>query len=199
MPIATLKCCGCKERFDRTIETAYRSPTNSWFHSSECAASYAMVKSIKQKQKKAKARMNKMRAEVKGLGHWKHQTQKVINGYVRARDKGKSCISCDKLEGDLSTDALHGSVWDAGHYRSVGSEPSLRFDLRNINGQCRNCNGYRGGRKLDQQPHIIERYGHSRLDWLDGNHEAKHYTIEQLARMRKVIRKRARKHYGLKL
>jgi len=57
--------------------------------------------------------------------------QKVFNTYIRLRDKGKNCISCDKpLQ----------NKYDAGHFFSVGAYPNLRFNENNVHGQCVHCN-----------------------------------------------------------
>ena len=78
-----------------------------------------------------------------------------------------------------------GGVWDAGHFRSVGSAPELRFEPKNVNGQCRSCNGFKGGMPKEYAQGIVQRYGQERLDWLEGHHEAKHYTIDDLEQLRK--------------
>jgi hypothetical protein len=58
--------------------------------------------------------------------------QKVFNTYIRTRDKGKPCVSCDKFlkENDVN----------ASHYFSVGSSPNLRFNEDNCHSSCIKCN-----------------------------------------------------------
>ena len=194
MATATRKCCGCKTRYQQSLDTWRQSPVG-YFHDNDCQIAYA-IRTRDNKRAKVKAAEWKVKkAEVKGLKYWLKVTQPIVNKYARLRDSNKPCISCGKYQHELSTSALHGSVWDGGHYRSVGSNCSLRFDLRNINGQCADCNRFKGGRKGDQKARIVERYGQARLDWLDGNHDAKNYTIQHLERMRKLINKRM-KRYG---
>lgn len=72
--------------------------------------------------------------------------------------------------------------------------PSLRFDLRNIHGQCRPCNG--GGTlsyKRGKNPAVVRdeyeirlraRFGDDLADWLNGPHLVKHWTCEQLRLLR---------------
>lgn len=188
------KCTGCKQRFYQDLDTWRESPVGP-FHNSDCQIEYAraqVAKKHKAEAKQKKAAHRKKLIEVKGLGHWIKETQKVVNQYVRLRDKGKPCISCGIYESEMKSTALTGGVFDAGHFRTTGAFPELRFDLRNINGQCRSCNSFNGGRVREQEEGIVNRHGQDRLDWLLSYHKPKHYTIEHLARMRAVLRKRMR-------
>ena len=67
-------------------------------------------------------------------------TQQVFNRMIRLLDEGKPCISCGRSQ--------FGSYWDAGHYRSVGSCPEIRFDPRNCHIQGSGCN--RANRRPDK-------------------------------------------------
>ena len=58
--------------------------------------------------------------------------QKFFNTYIRLRDKGKPCISCDKQ--------LRDNDINASHYFSVGSSPNLRFNEDNVHNSCIKCN-----------------------------------------------------------
>lgn len=59
-----------------------------------------------------------------------------VHKYVRLRDKGKPCISCDCEWHD---------DFQAGHFYSAGKYTSIKFDLDNINGQCPQCNIFNEG------------------------------------------------------
>lgn len=56
---------------------------------------------------------------------------KWCNQYIRQRDHGKPCVSCGKY-----------TTLQAGHFYSAGKYAGLRFDDRNIHGQCLQCNYY---------------------------------------------------------
>jgi hypothetical protein len=58
--------------------------------------------------------------------------QIIFNTYIRLRDKGKPCISCDKpyREKDIN----------ASHFYSVGAYPNLRFNEDNVHNSCIRCN-----------------------------------------------------------
>jgi hypothetical protein len=63
------------------------------------------------------------------------QAQISVNKRVRERDAGQPCISCQK-----PPKAVY-----AGHYKSVGAHPELRFNADNIHAQCYKCNNMLSG------------------------------------------------------
>jgi hypothetical protein len=65
------------------------------------------------------------------------ESQAAFNAYIRARDAGKPCICCGMFPKSYSGS---GGEWDAGHYRSRGAAPEVRFDERNIHAQLKQCN-----------------------------------------------------------
>lgn len=148
-------------------------------------------KALRAAERARKRKERKRKAEAKGIQHWLKETQKVFNAYIRERDKGLGCISCGTHAHMMGGSGL-GGVIDAGHFKSVGAHPELRFEPKNVHAQCRDCNGFKGGMPKEYAAGIIKRFGQGRLDWLNGKHEAKHYTIEQLADMRKGFRKATR-------
>ena len=159
----------------------------------ECASGY--LKSNAGKKQIEKVRRQKFREkkkEIKGLAHWQRQTQGVINKYARLRDRNQPCISCGKWDHELK-EAVRKGKWDGGHYKTVGGHPEIRFNTKNINKQCLSCNGFNGGNIAGQQEGIEARYGQERLDWLNGPHEFKFYSIDDLERFRKIFNKRIRK------
>ncbi len=74
----------------------------------------------------------------------------IFNEFIRLRDRKKGCISCVK-----------GRVENAGHFRSTGSAPqaSMRFDERNVNGQCIRCNFTLGGNPDGYRVGLLKKYG----------------------------------------
>jgi len=119
------------------------------------------------------------------------QTQ--FNRYIRLRDAGKPCISCkEPLPNDISR-------FDAGHFRTRASCPELRFDERNVYGQCRPCNG--GSRnastRLKRTETIAQQYeanlrhikGNELVDWVKGPHQLNRYRRDDLLYLAKVYRR----------
>ena len=102
------------------------------------------------------------------------KAQTAFNSYIRARDVGKQCISCDKpLDGGANT-------FDAGHYRSVGSAPHMRFVEDNVHGQCKHCNNWLAGNHVEYRKRLLVRVGKMQLDLLESDSVLRKYTKEGL-------------------
>lgn len=151
------------------------------------------IASIPKTRKKIAAEEKKQNAEESrnlkrtSLKYQIKTTQPVFNRLIRLIDAGKPCISCGKA----ALDEKYGGSWDCGHYLTNGGFPELRFCFLNAYRQCKKCNGGSGrfSRKAktvaqDYTEMLVERMGQAVVDWLNGPHEAKHYTCEQLIQMR---------------
>jgi hypothetical protein len=108
---------------------------------------------------------------MKSRADWLREAQAAFNRYIRLRDHDKPCISCGRQ---------HQGQWHAGHYRSVGACPELRFMELNVHKQCAPCNDHLSGNIVEYRRGLIERIGIDQVEWLEGNHEAKKYTIEEI-------------------
>jgi hypothetical protein len=124
-------------------------------------------KEIKVRKEKLKSRAEHMR-----------EAQTEFNAYIRLRDAHLPCISCDSLATDDGL--ITGSRWDAGHYRSVGACPELRFEPANVHRQCVRCNRNLSGNAVEYRIRLVVRIGAEKLARLEGPHEARKYTIEDL-------------------
>jgi hypothetical protein len=107
------------------------------------------------------------------------KTQAAVNKYVRVRDEGKPCISCGT---SLLKLGRRGGDYDAGHYRSVGSAPHLRFAVEegNINGQCKRCNKWLVGNVVAYRQGLIMRIGLEAVEKLEADNDSRHYSLDQL-------------------
>ncbi|MFJ3486597.1 recombination protein NinG [Pseudomonas sp. NPDC090202] len=115
---------------------------------------------IKARKEKLKSRADHMR-----------ETQVAFNAWVRARDAAQPCISCGRF---------HQGKNDAGHYRTVASAPELRFEPLNCHLQCSPCNTHKSGDIVNYRINLVQRIGADKVAWLEGMHEPKRYTIEDL-------------------
>jgi hypothetical protein len=118
------------------------------------------------------------------------EAQTAVNEYVRLRDAHLPCISCDSMPND--NDLMTGSRWDAGHYRSVGACPELRFEPLNIHRQCVKCNRNLSGNGVEYRIRLVQRIGADKVAWIEGPHPACRYTVEEIkaikAKYRAMIR-----------
>lgn len=87
----------------------------------------------------------------------------AFHAYVRARDEGKECISCETILVKLGR---VGGDYDAGHRRSVGSARHLEFDERNVHGQCKYCNSRLAGNPDGYNAKLPSRIGQEEFDAL---------------------------------
>ncbi|HJH21610.1 MAG TPA: recombination protein NinG [Pseudomonas lactis] len=131
-------------------------------------------------RKEIKVRKEKLKSRADHL----KDTQHAFNAWIRARDAGQPCISCGTTA-DVQ--------YCAGHYRTTGSCPELRFEPLNVHLQCnKNCNLSKSGNILGYRPRLLEKIGAEMLAWIEGPHEAKRYTIEQLKAMTADYRAKTR-------
>ena len=113
-----------------------------------------------------------------------------MNEFIRLRDAHLPCISCDSIPSDH--DLFTGSRWDAGHYRSVGSCPELRFEPLNIHRQCVKCNRNLSGNAVEYRIRLVLRIGVERVAWLEGLHPARKYTVEEIKAIKADYRAKTR-------
>lgn len=126
-------------------------------------------KSIAQRERREiKVRKEKLKSRADHIA----DTQRAFNAWIRERDAGQACISCGTTA-DVQ--------YCAGHYRTTAAAPELRFEPLNVHLQCnRNCNMGKSGNLLGYRPRLIEKIGLAAVEWLEGPHEPKKYTIDDL-------------------
>jgi len=115
--------------------------------------------------------------DMQGLPALKKLAQAAFNGYIRARDFNQPCISCSKPPNATP------NGWDAGHYRSVGSAPHLRFFEDNCHAQCKLCNRHLAGNHVAYRQGLIARIGIDRVEALEADHTLRHYTRQDLIKL----------------
>ena len=147
-----------------------------------CSPACAAIDAPRHMEKARKAIAQRDRREIqvrkeklKSRADHLKDTQHAFNAWIRARDAGQSCISCGTTA-DVQ--------YCAGHYRTTAAAPELRFEPLNVHLQCnRNCNMGKSGNLLGYRPRLIEKIGPEAVEWLEGPHEPKKYTIEELKAM----------------
>jgi len=81
--------------------------------------------------------------------------QKHFNAYIRKRDIDKGCISCGA------------KITEAGHYYSAGSCSLLRFNEKNVHGQCYACNEILDANLIEYRKGLISRFDEKTVLELD--------------------------------
>ena len=130
-------------------------------------------------RREIKVRKEKLKSRADHL----KDTQTAFNAWVRERDAELPCISCGRH---------HAGQYHSGHYRTVGASPELRFEPLNAWKQCAPCNNYLSGNLINYRISLLQKIGEEKVIWLEGPHEAKKYTIEELKAMTADYRAKTR-------
>ena len=179
----------CKAKGCGVVFTPSRSFV-SWC-SPDCGHIIAMEKREQAEQRKRSEERKADRAKrekLKTRSDWIKEAQREFNRYIRLRDASKSCICCGKPLGDADV----GGGYDAGHYRSIGSAPHLRFNEDNCHAQRKVCNRYGSGRAVDYRIGLIARLGIEAVERIEAIQSPAHYTIEDLKQIRDTYRQKAK-------
>lgn len=162
----------CAVRECRAVFVPAR-PFQSWC-SPECGLAIARARQAKERKALDQMERREIKARkqaLKGRGEYLKEAQAAFNAWVRARDALLPCISCGRH---------HQGKYDAGHYRSVGAHPELRFEPLNCHKQCVPCNRHLSGNAIEYRIGLVERIGLDAVLWLEGPHEPKKYSIEEI-------------------
>ncbi len=81
------------------------------------------------------------------------------------------CVSCGKN---------NEKQFHAGHYRSVGSCPELRFEELNVWRQCATCNTYLHGNLIEYRKELIKRIGVDKVECLEGAQPSNKLMIPEI-------------------
>lgn len=139
---------------------------------------------LARKQEKAEKRRVRARLDaLRPLSYWRKQATHAFNAWVRARDAHLPCISCGRF---------HEGAHDAGHYLSTGARPELRFDEANCHRQCVPCNQHLHGNLVLYRVNLIARIGLAAVERLEGPHEPKHWSADDLRAIRDEYRARTK-------
>lgn len=146
-----------------------------------CSIEHAKQKREDKEGKEWKSKQRVMRDNLKTKSEHEKDLQKVFNEFIRLRDVGQHCITCEAI---YNTYKVH-----AGHYFPAGSYKNLRFDEYNVHAQCDHCNLHKHGSLAEYSIMLPERIGREAFDKLQERRgEERHYSIPELVEM-KVIYK----------
>ncbi len=150
------------------------------YASAECLMLHTRAKAKAKAEKEVRQKTSALKSKLlnENRGHWLKAAQAAFNAFIRERDKGRACISCGRMPN--FSDHIGGSGIHAGHYRSVGACPELRFEELNVNIQCVHCNIHKSGNAIDYRIGLVKKIGANNIDWIEGPHKPKKYSIEDL-------------------
>jgi len=160
-------------------------PFQTWC-SPDCAV--VIIRQRQEKQRKSFAQRERRDIKVrkdklKNRSDHAKDTQQAFNEWIRLRDAALPCVSCGRH---------HDGQYHAGHYRTVAASPELRFEPINVHKQCAPCNNHKSGDIVNYRIELVKRIGAEAVEWLEGPHEPKKYTVEQLKAMTAEYRAKTR-------
>lgn len=156
------KCKVCGSKFTPQF-TSFQKTCNE----TECLIAYGKAERLRLNRKEA-------RESKRDRSYWMKRCQTEFNKYIRNRDSKDPCISCNRH---------HKGQYHAGHYKTVGGHPALRFEEDNCHKQCSVCNNYKSGNLSEYRSNLLKKIGLDRVEWLEGPHDPVKYTIEDLQDM----------------
>ena len=178
-------CKACKLKFTPIVALQMVcSPVCAYFYTMELRKKKECLEAL-QSRRETKLKLDKLKTK----SDWLKEAQVAMNRYVRARDYGKRCISCQAL---LTTNGSTGGAYDCGHWRSTGSAPHLRFYILQMAGQCKKCNRYLSGNAVEMERGLIDRLGKEKVEDIKADQRPRKYQIEQLERIKKIFNRRAK-------
>jgi hypothetical protein len=170
------KCKACGAEFEKTYSTTQK--VCNW----QCAKKFGQEKVARQIAKTDRRLQREAKERLKTKSDWLKEAQYQFNKFVRLRDRFEPCISC----------GTYTAKWDAGHYKSVGAYPELRFDEQNCHKQCARCNNQKSGNIIEYRKMLIKKIGEDALNRIEGPTEPQHLNIEQIKAIKEKYRKKAR-------
>lgn len=155
-----------------------------------CSPDCAVVIARDKREKKRKSLASIERREIKvrkeklkSRADHLREAQAAFNEWVRLRDADRPCISCGRH---------HEGQYHAGHYRSVGANPELRFEPLNVWKQCAPCNTHLSGNLVNYRISLLQGIGAEKVEWLEGPHEPRKYTVEEIKTIKAEYRAKTR-------
>jgi len=167
------KCKVCKQQFEAKF-SSFQKTCNSV----DCMVAWGQQ--VKDKAYKAETRVMKKASRDTDRSYWTKKVQAEFNRWIRERDKLLPCISCQRH---------HTGQYHAGHYKSVGSSPELRFSELNCHKQCSPCNNHLSGNIASYRGHLIAKIGICQVEWLEGPHDPAKYSMDDLKNLHDKYKK----------
>lgn len=186
-------CKHCKTRYRK----GEHDPSFRNWCSAACGVELARAaqrRAWERQKKQERAEIRARKEKLKTKSDWMKEAQQAVNEYVRMRDMGRRCISCDAVR----QARWRSSHFDCGHFRSVGAASHLRFHLLNTAAQCVRCNRDLSGNAVEFRKGLVKRYGESRVVELEHDNTPRKFDIEYLRRIKSIFKRRARLYRKLR-
>jgi hypothetical protein len=156
-----MRCKNCKEKFEP------KTFLQKYCFKDECMKVFVE----KTKEKAWKEKKQKMQQDLETVQDYIKMAQIIFNKYIRLRDKGQVCISCQKKPLKENAD----------HFFNANNHYNVRFDERNVHLQCEHCNTYLSGNLIEYQRNLIHKIGTENYQQLEAEaRKTRKFTKEEL-------------------
>ena len=174
------RCKNCKEKFKPLRFN------QKFCLKAECVREWIEF-ATKREAKEDRKRIKELKEKLKTVKDYSKDAQKVFNTFIRLRDEGKRCISCDQFLNSSK------AKFDAGHYYSQGGHSSVRYDENNVFGQCVECNRYLHGNLIKYGDRLKKLIGEEKYNELkDKAYKTKKWTIDELKEIIQVYKQKVK-------
>ena len=178
------KCRSCKEDYEPLFYNGVKR--SNFCLSCLSKKGKAKLKTIANKEKKV------AKAKLKTHKDYQNELQPLINKIARLIDFEQPCIATNTTKGKMN----------GGHYISVGSNNSTRFNLHNIHMQSEHSNTHNHGDTYNYREGIKRVYGNSYMclmDELPKVYKSIKLTKSELLECIKTAKKIIKEHENIKL
>ena len=123
------------------------------------------------KQKAWQKKKAKLKADLMTIQDHIKLAQQVFNKFIRLRDAGQNCISCNKKS----------LKENAGHFYNANNHWNVRFNEHNVNLQCEYCNTYLHGNLIEYRENLINKIGITDYSILEAeSRKTRKFSIDEL-------------------
>lgn len=140
-------------------------------------AKQSIQKAQAAREKKARKDLAARKEAIKTRSEHMAEAQTAFNAYRREWCRLNGYTTCPDCGEPLDWNS---NKVDAGHYRSVGSAPHMRFTENNVWAQRKQCNRYGAGRAVDYRIGLIARIGIEAVEALEADQTPRKWTIDEL-------------------
>jgi hypothetical protein len=166
------KVCKCGETF-----TPFRTTDKFCFVCTKTKVALKNLEAIK------KTKIKKQKEDLMTLQDYFKIAQSHFNKYIRLRDAGNVCISCQKKP----------KKENAGHYFSAGTHTNVRFDEMNVHLQCEHCNTFLSGNLIEYGIHLENKIGADEFTMLrERAYYTRRYTKDELKQLAEYYKQKCK-------
>ena len=165
-----MRCKICKDKFEAVffLQKTCFNPTCMLEYKNKVVAD------------KWKAEKKAIKESLKTNADHVKELQVIFNKFIRLRDKGLNCISCNKPA----------KKENAGHYKSAGGHPEHRFNEKNVHLQCEYCNTFLHGNLIEYRKGLIKKIGLEEVELLENHIIPMKYSIPELIKLKVIYKEK---------